>query len=107
MKIGFFYLQRRFKMFGILLFILVLAAWFFLVWGVIKTSLSNLKEHAEDRIFMVKTFWILFSGSILWLIVGSTRFFMGLPAWGYFIFFLGLAWETYVFYKKIKTMPRK
>jgi uncharacterized membrane protein len=58
---------------------IVLLAWVFLVWGIIKDNKARKPERAKDRNFLVKTSWVLFSGSILWFVVGVTNAFTGTP----------------------------
>ncbi len=94
-------------MFGILLFIIVLASWVFLFLGLIRATQAGTDKYLKDRVFWVKTFWMLVAGSVLWLIVGVARFFMDFASWGYFIFAIVLFFEAISFHQKIKAMPRK
>lgn len=95
------------RILDVFLFVLVLAAWFFLGWGIVKAIMAGNPKRAKDRVYMVKTSYVLFCGSILWFAVGVIRLCMGFASWGYFVFGAGLAWECYAFHKKAKALPRK
>ncbi len=94
-------------MFGIVLFIIVIGSWISLLLGVIRASQAGTDKYLKDRVFWVKTFWLLAVGTILWFLVGAARYFMDLASWGYFVIAVGLLIETLSFYSKIKAMPRK
>ncbi len=95
------------RILDVFLFVLVCAAWFFSGWGVLKATWAGKPENIKDRVYMVKTSWVLLIGSVLCFLVDLIRVFMGFGFGGYFIFSAVLGWKCYVFHKQAKTMPRK
>lgn len=87
--------------------VVVLFAWGFLVWGMIKDKKARKLENAKDRNFLVKTFWILFFGSILWFVVGLIDAFSSRPfLLAAFLMFL-LGRQAYILNKDIRALQKK
>lgn len=102
-------------MFKVFVLIVFSAAIFFYVWGTIKAGRAG--KCPNDRVFLVKTTWVLFFGSILWFIMGFAQIYAAMigtinlvswftASWWCFVFALALAWKTYVFNKKVKELKQ-
>jgi hypothetical protein len=104
-------------MFASFTLVLFFSAFVILIWGSILAGRSGKPEYGKDIVFMVKTFWTLFFGSILWFAVGSVQVYASLvgtinlvswftASWWCFVFAVGLAWKAHVFNGMIRELKK-
>lgn len=85
---------------------LVLFAWVFLVWGLLKYRDKYKPEQANNRNFQVKIFWVLFVGSILWFTTGVINVFIGQNFLLEFFLTYALGHAAYNSNKKVRALRR-
>lgn len=96
------------KSFDVLIFVAVLAMWFFFAWGLVRAWLSNKPEYAKDIAHLTKTRWVITASAALFVLVGAIRVcVLFVPAWGYFVFAIVLAAESYSFKRTIDTLSKE
>lgn len=87
---------------------ITLIATIFLIWGIVKATRAGNPKRTKDRVYLVKTSYVLFFGSILWLMAGLVPLVVGSTlVWTHFAFATGLGWKCYVFHKDAKALPRQ
>lgn len=105
-------------MFHAIVSFLFLTALVFAGWATVRATQSGSADHSKDRIFMIKTSWIMLFTSILWFAMAFVQVYAystgiiylvsPFNAFGWhFIVALVFAWKTHVFNKMAKELKKE
>jgi hypothetical protein len=96
---------------------LFLNALIFLVWAIVRATKSGNPVRANDRVFIVKTSWVMLFASILWFAMAFVQVYafctglINLVSWfdafgWFFIAAVYLAWKTHVFNEMARKLKK-
>lgn len=77
--------------------VLTLIAIGFALWGMVKATRADKPENVKNRTYNVKTFWVLFFGSIVWSVAWLIPLFDGVFVWTHFLAFIVMLERCYHF----------